>query len=350
MKKFLTILTTLMIILFSVIGFSQTILTPTILTPTTNGCDTTTIYVNTNPITFKGVIYDYPNTGQSTWLYEVTSANGVKNISHICFSVDLICINVDEMGKYSENNGVYTFTQDAGQPSLVYPYPKTGIIGVNFDEGFDHQTTANYYFILNSTPGIDVDLVGIKLGKYSYYGNLCGPEDCGQLPIELLLFNIKVEYEVMINWSTASETNNDYFTIEKSIDGSNFETIKTIQGAGNSNTIINYSEVDETPINGISYYRLKQTDYDGNFTYSKTISIENNLKNNLISIQDNNIYINVNESNYQIKIYDICGKLIYLKINNNFNTIISNNFNSGTYIIKIIKKNNQIITKKILIQ
>ena len=86
------------------------------------------------------------------------------------------------------------------------------------------------------------------------------------LPIELLYFKPKYEDDIVkLRWSTASEHNNDYFTIEKSYDGFIYEVIKTIPGAGNSTQVINYYEEDRSFTSSIVYYRLKQTDFDGQF-------------------------------------------------------------------------------------
>jgi hypothetical protein len=94
------------------------------------------------------------------------------------------------------------------------------------------------------------------------------------LPIELLYFSARrSENNVEIIWETSSETNNDYFVIERSRDSENFIEIKKINGAGNSSTNINYKLIDENPLNGISYYRLKQVDYDGKFSYSQIIDV-----------------------------------------------------------------------------
>ena len=96
------------------------------------------------------------------------------------------------------------------------------------------------------------------------------------LPIELISFSAKPTNngDVLLDWITASEINNDYFTIERSIDGLSFHELTTINGAGNSNETLNYSYTDKNPFFGISYYRLKQTDYDGQFTYSDIIVIK----------------------------------------------------------------------------
>src|SRR5690606_24985988 len=81
------------------------------------------------------------------------------------------------------------------------------------------------------------------------------------------------EQSVILLWETASETNNDFFTIERSLDGFNFNPITIKTGAGNSHTPISYSYIDEDPQTGISYYRIKQTDYNGNSTYSAIIEV-----------------------------------------------------------------------------
>jgi biopolymer transport protein ExbB len=89
------------------------------------------------------------------------------------------------------------------------------------------------------------------------------------LPIELLLFEaIPKDGRVKLIWSTASETNNDHFTVERSANGSDWEEIAEVDGAGTSNERIDYSKWDENPLDGVSYYRLKQTDSDETVSYS----------------------------------------------------------------------------------
>jgi hypothetical protein len=86
---------------------------------------------------------------------------------------------------------------------------------------------------------------------------------------------------VFLEWVTKSERNNDYFSIERSEDGKIFETIKQINGAGNSTKKLHYDFTDYSPLRGTNYYRLKQTDYDGKSEYSKIITI---------TIQDDNTH------------------------------------------------------------
>lgn len=89
------------------------------------------------------------------------------------------------------------------------------------------------------------------------------------LPIELLDFSARLnEDHVVLQWLTASEIDNDYFTIEKSVDGMVYEEVTKVAGAGTSMSTQNYQALDEEPYTGVSYYRLKQTDMNGEFEYS----------------------------------------------------------------------------------
>ena len=92
------------------------------------------------------------------------------------------------------------------------------------------------------------------------------------LPIELVSFGATCEEEgVLLAWSTASELNNDHFTIERSSDVEHWEEVGIVPGAGNSFSLLHYSLVDEAPMSGIAYYRLKQTDLDGTFEHSDMV-------------------------------------------------------------------------------
>lgn len=105
------------------------------------------------------------------------------------------------------------------------------------------------------------------------------------LPVELTEFSAQlIKHQVHLTWQTATEINNDYFEVERSIDGFEWETIDRIKGAGNSTVILNYTTLDRHPKTGVSYYRLKQTDYDGTFAYSHIESINNENLKTLVKI------------------------------------------------------------------
>lgn len=110
------------------------------------------------------------------------------------------------------------------------------------------------------------------------------------LPVELISFDVAVteKNQVALQWKTASEVNHDYFTIERSKNGSNWEAIERVETASSITATTNYAAIDKSPITGVSYYRLKQTDLDGTTTYFpiKSVSINQDL-NSKISIYPN---------------------------------------------------------------
>lgn len=97
----------------------------------------------------------------------------------------------------------------------------------------------------------------------------------GALPIELLSFTAEPTptHHVDIKWTTASQVINDYFTIQRSVNGYDWEDIAEINGCGNCNSFMAYSYLDRSPYIGTSYYRLMQTDYDGNYEQFNPTSV-----------------------------------------------------------------------------
>ena len=111
-----------------------------------------------------------------------------------------------------------------------------------------------------------------------------------------------------LDWKTASEKNNDCFSIERSLDGFSFEEIKKIKSAGDSYKIINYEIIDENATNDILYYRLKQTDYNGQYKYSEIVSVDAYNTKCLIG----NSFPNPTSSNVEIDFYTpLKGELNY---------------------------------------
>jgi hypothetical protein len=168
-------------------------------------------------------------------------------------------------------------------------------------------------------------------------------------PVELLSFEASADDDhVDLKWSTASETNNDYFTIERSKTADDFEKLIDVDGAGNSNSILHYYTVDENPLPGLSYYRLKQVDYDGAFTYSEIRSVffgDDSGSGILNSWVDDMKNLNIlfqsgSDDNILVTIYNSEGVLVFNKEDKcikGLNTIQLNQLNlaSGIYILKL---------------
>jgi hypothetical protein len=160
-------------------------------------------------------------------------------------------------------------------------------------------------------------------GLYSF-SDFTGNGNGTPLPISLIDFNVQPVLEnVEVTWTTASETNNDYFIIERSKDGVDFEALSVVDGAGNSNTILNYKVMDYKPYEGLSYYRLKQTDFDGKFEYGDIKSV-----NFVKPSQGQNWSVYPNPSNLkginlvtgalssdllQLSLTDVTGKVVFSK-------------------------------------
>jgi hypothetical protein len=110
------------------------------------------------------------------------------------------------------------------------------------------------------------------LTSFSEFG--LGQGGGGSLPIDLVSFGAQPDGTmVRLDWTVSMEINNDYFTIERSLDGLEFEPIAVVQGGGNHSVETDYQTYDEQPEIGLSYYRLKQTDFDGKFKVYDMVSV-----------------------------------------------------------------------------
>ncbi len=167
------------------------------------------------------------------------------------------------------------------------------------------------------------------------------------LPIELAYWHAenKGTY-VQLSWTTASETNNHLFHVQRSSDGKEWKTISTIVGAGTSTTSINYHEIDEEPIQNMAYYRLQQVDFDGKCSFSRIIavgtSIETNKKYTVYSYYGAT-YIDVNLAGVQphnVSITDLQGRSVvgYVTMNQLEHDVIKINISylpPAAYILRV---------------
>lgn len=171
------------------------------------------------------------------------------------------------------------------------------------------------------------------------------------LPIELtLLYGICVdENTVELRWQTASETNNSYFVILRSFDGVHFEEIGTVAGAGTTTEMHNYEYYDTDDNNGIVYYKLRQVDYDGNYTDSKVIAVQTCGKNARFSIgsEEIEVFFRNPQANYVV-ITSVTGQIFYSKKFTNVEEArIAVPQRKGIYIISVIDRK-QITSEKFI--
>ena len=179
------------------------------------------------------------------------------------------------------------------------------------------------------------------------------------LPIELMSFTASVkDGYVELNWATASELNNDYFDVERSFDGINFTSISKVDGAGNSTQTLNYSIVDDTPLTGISYYRLKQTDYDGKTSYSDLEAVEFNNRNdysldiypNPFSVETS-LHTNENLKDASLIFYNSNGQIVKQieNISGQTFTVNRDNLSRGLYFVNLLQNSEVLATSKLII-
>ena len=148
--------------------------------------------------------------------------------------------------------------------------------------------------------GVDADaniLTWRQLSTFSQFS--AAGDQIVNLPIDLLSFDAKKQNQNnLLFWSTATETNSDYFTIEKTIDGASYEVVGQVNGGGTSFDQLDYSLVDYDVRKAINYYRLKQTDTDGAEKISALVSVDNRdnlgkevaMKTNLLGQEINENY------------------------------------------------------------
>lgn len=191
-------------------------------------------------------------------------------------------------------------------------------------------------------------------GTISYGGSLSGSgEICGDvtvLPVEWLYLEGRyVRNVVVLNWGTAAEVNNDYFTVQKSFDGEYFSYITTVDGAGNSTTVREYAATDFSPSLGINYYRIRQTDFDGHYDYSGTIALfisENGMGVAIAPtlVRGNSVQIffsGLRNSKAEIMLTDISGKILkqenfFVRTDNDRTTFrFSAGLSSGVYFLSV---------------
>jgi hypothetical protein len=179
------------------------------------------------------------------------------------------------------------------------------------------------------------------------------------LPIGLVNFNCNLisKDNVELKWITATEINNKYFSIERSADGASYQSVGIVQGAGNSTALLNYKFNDYKPLEGVSYYMLKQVDFNGN---SKTfdacvmnvdanvdIVIYPNPSNNMVTID---LGTSVATS---IKFKDNLGSDILLSttpVSQNQLTVDVSGLIPGVYFVDMVLGNLKTVNKKIVIQ
>jgi len=265
-------------------------------------------------------------------------ANGVCSSDHSSYSVVIAFTGGDAPNGYDVTN-------------LATGVTISNITAGSYTEGpFPDETTYQYQVSISGQPGCSSEILG-------------GTVSCLATAIELMSFSGEAEERGnLLKWITASEFESEYFLLERSTDGDNFEEIAQIDAAGNSNGLLVYDYMDEGAPEGVSYYRLLERDSDGNIEQvSSVISIERERKG-LVLISTSPVpaieYMNVELSSainelVVVEIYDASGRLVSTsRVDltegvNNF-TLDTRELSTGVYVMSVLNGQNAVSTRFVI--
>ena len=252
----------------------------------------------------------------------------------------------DEMTGWETNNGEGYVMSD-----LKF-FKSTGDLGTA--TGDVEETTV----IFSSFNTSDWQLTGTFNTGFSGIG--AGGGSGVILPIELLYFNARsLQSTVLLEWRTEIEINNEKFIVERSKDGINWENLLEIPGKGNSISVSDYEAKDNHPLMGVSYYRLKQIDFDGRQKHSAIRQVNRQIESDLILFPNpakDILFASLTSEKTEpvkIEIFDIQGRLVRIQDENvnrgeNRLNVKLGHLESGTYIFNITS-NSQTIQSRFVV-
>jgi hypothetical protein len=254
-----------------------------------------------------------------------------------------------------------TNTGAANVANISFDMSDGGMAGVNLG------VTSNYILVYragqtgawtevapaNSIVGDQIVFTNQSITLDGYYTLATKDFTLSPLPVELVSFDASLaDRKVILNWQTASEINSNYFDVLRSNDGQNWSSIGTVPANGSSQVIIDYTLIDASPMDGVSYYRLKQVDLNGNFHLSDIRSIKNSQKVNQVKIYpnptDNGLVTIVSDEPISgLLIYNALGKVVFeAKIDSDDTYLLdTETFESGMYWINLNGENYKLIVR-----
>ncbi len=285
--------------------------------------------------------------GYYHWHFAPESINNVLSAYGIS---DVSCTNI------SQNVSALTGFAKDGYPIYASREPN-GSLPTGLDECFGHTAntiefgnTYHYHVSDVLAPSMPPCIKGVSAQTPFVVEPLV-------LPIDLILFkasNVDNE-KVKLHWITASESNNDFFTVECSRDGELWEEKVIIDGAGKSERTLEYIDFDEYPLKGLSYYRLKQTDFEGKYSYSEIQSVRLEEENTSVLIYPHPViedFFTIKAQIKEIELYDNTGVIVHTQDFETIENIVkikTSTLKSGVYFLKIFD-GIKVQTEKVIIQ
>ena len=315
-------------------------------------CSSATSIDNSNTYMGNNTLTIDPNGSQAPNLTTEMGCNGAtNNFNYYTFNTDAAGTNV--------SLGIFDIDCGAGASGLQVSLFQsatpciTGSWGASIECESSVMYSDTYYDWTGLTPSTDYYVIidGVAGDNCVWKMRMDGDLNI-VLPIELLSFTAEKDgQDVQLSWITASETNNDFYTVELSADGISFQQIGQVEGAGNHAGTLQYSYGDYSPLSGRSYYRLKQTDYDGAFTYSaiKSVNFKSTSWNPYPNPANAGDILQIsNKLDIQsIYLINMLGQSIDLGASNKVS--LPDDLPFGTYFLQIIERNGQLSSKKLVV-
>lgn len=269
---------------------------------------------------------------------------GPPNLGY--FVHDYILINSNPGETWTLNNPIGVLNNSGGALTSGTPIPETAPgSGVYYLNIWFNASGGGW--TANVSNGTGAGTSNLPVGPGAAVS--CPPCPESPLPVVLTKFEGKqVNRLVTLKWATESEIDNSHFDIEKSIDGVRFESLGSLEGVGTTNETNNYKFNDNNPSNGVNYYRLKQVDFDGEYEYSKIISVKVENENSSISVFPNpvrektQIQIDAIYPNSFLEIISSTGQVVReIKVENSVQEVFMGDLPSGIYFFRL--NNNSIV-------
>lgn len=260
----------------------------------------------------------------------------------------------------SLDNGEWSFSVIGGSTNAT-EYYNVDLYPTNYSNGSGGFATVmldhgSGYVLQGACDPLSDIATGVFRDSCATFSEIAVAQHSSPLPIDLLFFNGKVAgSDNVLKWVTVSETNNDYFLLERSTNGETFEPIGEVDGAGTTNERLEYEFIDHSAPTGLNYYRLKQVDFDGASSYSRTILLKNGRReaDAMVSLVYPNptrrdVYVDLmtyERSNYEVVMTDHYGNVVYNKkftLEPGFDTYRVSNIDhlaQGVYLLKVTNTN-----------
>jgi hypothetical protein len=246
------------------------------------------------------------------------------------------------------------------------PAQEASIYPAKYNAGGWQTPTGTGTNAMIGTGSINTASKTLNWSGLSTFSEFTGLGDGSPLPVTWLNFDAQFNNatsNVDVSWTTASEINNDYFEVLRSIDAVNFNVIGTVDGAGNSSLVKDYKFEDSNPLTGISYYKIRQVDFNGMSDNTEIRAVSNTggeatatlftYPNPLIGQDLTIVYSNLDKGNWEYRLVDITGKIVLAKnrtsdLNTGTFTLNLEQLPAGVYLFQL-NTQSQNFTRKITI-